>query len=454
VTVHGRYGYVDTSGTLIIPAQFDSASPFSEERAAVRKEGKWGYLDPSGKVAIPFQFDMAQAFQDGYATVVAESRTAVIDKTGAAVGTLPVTLAQTFQRLQGFEIEPGVEGPLGEILPILAVYKEQLRQLAADTLKDIHDPAAATTAIEAALRRAGVRDSANAERRPYGSLVAEVVQPPLQPDLLSVAFHLNLSQATVTSLSLFEHRGTSWVMMFKVDRGDFNQQWDAYHIAPPQFTASDTNGEFVMLLASDSERGGNGGYGLWVDVYRISGNFDKEPFFHQMFGCKDHQIALDANGFRLETISMEHDATIAGYRVFPYRYEFQGNQAIRIDPIGFDAHDFVGEWGNLPWDEASRWSDPKNLERIHENYDNIRDPDGYFGGEFGMVQTCDPQQKLWQVEYLRRDERDSLYFLLEQKDKWAFIVKDIQNKMLDGCKTVEAKRGGPFSTMFRKPLEW
>jgi hypothetical protein len=455
VRLDGKYGYVDTSGALLVAPQFDGALPFSEGRAAVRKDAKWGYIDASGNVAIPFQFDAAQSFQEGFATVVVESRTAVINKSGTLVETQPATLAQTFQRLQGFEVEPDREGPLSEILPILSVYKEQLRQLAVESLKESDDPAAAKTAIEAKLRSAGIGARKEANRRPYGLIEdVEIVQPPLQPKLLSVLFHLKLSHATDTSLSLFRRGSGGWELVFQVDRNDYSKwEGDAYHMEPPQFTASDSKGSFLMLLDSDSGRYGNGSYQLWVDVLRVDPAFHTDQLFHKTFGSQGHQIALDAGGFRLETIDMEHDSARAGYRVFPYRYEIHGDQVTRVAPIGFDVHDFVGEWGNLPWDEAARWSDPANVGRIQEYYKQLRDDDGYFGGEFGQAQVCDAQQRIWQIG-LGSDDDAGIYFLVEREDRWTFVVKDIGKTKRAGCKDTEWNPRQPFLTMFSNPLEW
>jgi len=145
---------------------------------------------------------------------------------------------------------------------------------------------------------------------------------------------------------------------------------------------------------------------------------------------------------------------VAGYRVFPYRYEIHGDQVTRVAPIGFDAHDFVGEWGNLPWEEAARWSEPEHLDRIREWYNKLRTGDGYFGGEFPTVQVCDPEQRFWQVEYTRAGKDDSIFFQLERKDKWTFLVHDIDTDSWEGCKDVPRTPGQPFMTMFSKPLEW
>jgi hypothetical protein len=455
VRLGGRYGYVDASGSLAIPAQFEHALPFSEGLAAVCRDGKWGYIDASGNAVIPFRFLAAQSFEDGFATVVLVSGNAVIDRQGATVRTQPASLTQTFQRLQGFEVAAGQIGPLAEVIPILAIYKEQLRQLAEDCLRNADDAGSARAAIEAQLQKAGIRTAKEAETRPYGLIQElEIVRPPLQPQLLSVSFHLRLADATDTSLSIFRHEGSGWHLAYKSDRSDyFKWEMDAYHTQAPQFTASDAKGSFLMLLASASGPSGNGSYLLRVDVFRVDGSFEMQSIFHQEYGGKDHQIALDANAFRLEIISMEHDAARAGYRTYPYRYEFHGDKAVRTAPIGFDVHDFLGEWGNLAWEEAARWSNPSNPGKIRQYYDKVRGPEGYFGGEFSDVQVCDAQQRLWQIE-LDAGDAAPLYFLIERTAKWTFFVKDISDEERDGCTVVQPKPGAPQPTMFAKPLEW
>jgi hypothetical protein len=51
----GPWGYVDTAGALEIPAYWDAAYPFSEERACVGTAGQYGLIDTAGHVvAEPF----------------------------------------------------------------------------------------------------------------------------------------------------------------------------------------------------------------------------------------------------------------------------------------------------------------------------------------------------------------------------------------------------------------
>ncbi len=67
----GRVGYFDETGTIIVPAQFDYATPFAEGRATycegctpqqdgehIRYEGgRWGFLHHVGNAIVPAPFE-------------------------------------------------------------------------------------------------------------------------------------------------------------------------------------------------------------------------------------------------------------------------------------------------------------------------------------------------------------------------------------------------------------
>ncbi len=66
----GLRGFVDASGSM------------SKGLARVKKNGKWGYVDGSGTVVIPPRFDYARDFTGGTARVRIGSREAAIDRRG------------------------------------------------------------------------------------------------------------------------------------------------------------------------------------------------------------------------------------------------------------------------------------------------------------------------------------------------------------------------------------
>ena len=64
----GLYGYVKRDGARIRPQWLD-ACDFSEGLAAVRQGGKWGFIDESGALVIPCQWDYVGSFSNGRALV-------------------------------------------------------------------------------------------------------------------------------------------------------------------------------------------------------------------------------------------------------------------------------------------------------------------------------------------------------------------------------------------------
>lgn len=81
--VEDGYGFVDKTGTEVIPATFHFASNFHEGRALViDKANKFGFIDKAGHMVIPATFDHAQRFEDGKAEVEKDFEVFFIDRDG------------------------------------------------------------------------------------------------------------------------------------------------------------------------------------------------------------------------------------------------------------------------------------------------------------------------------------------------------------------------------------
>lgn len=59
----------EISFTTLVSPKYEDAESFSDGLAAVKQGGKWGYIDESGKLVIPCQFDKAYPFSEGLAIV-------------------------------------------------------------------------------------------------------------------------------------------------------------------------------------------------------------------------------------------------------------------------------------------------------------------------------------------------------------------------------------------------
>jgi hypothetical protein len=86
-----KFGFIDRTGKIVIPPQFDSADRFSEGLAFVKTSNRVGYIDRQGKFALNSKFDPTQPFSDGLTPIsLPKQRQGFIDKTGVIALRLPV----------------------------------------------------------------------------------------------------------------------------------------------------------------------------------------------------------------------------------------------------------------------------------------------------------------------------------------------------------------------------
>ena len=109
VEKNGKSGFIDRTGKIVIPLQFDSASPFSEGLALVTLKHKKFFIDTTGHVLFEARFDIIREFSEGLAAVnIGEKRIpnvglisdpgkwGYIDKTGKLVIPMKFTHAESF----------------------------------------------------------------------------------------------------------------------------------------------------------------------------------------------------------------------------------------------------------------------------------------------------------------------------------------------------------------------
>lgn len=86
VQYHDNWGFVDTTGKLVVDAVYFKASDFSEGKAAVWQDGQCGFIDPKGRWVVEPQFSKCMDFKDGKAIVFKGSqRAGLIDAEGKFV---------------------------------------------------------------------------------------------------------------------------------------------------------------------------------------------------------------------------------------------------------------------------------------------------------------------------------------------------------------------------------
>lgn len=79
----GLWGYCSVDGKTVIEAVYESACGFSEGFAAVKKDGKWGFINTSGKIVIPFKFDKVySSYKGGTCRLIKGEEVSVFDYNG------------------------------------------------------------------------------------------------------------------------------------------------------------------------------------------------------------------------------------------------------------------------------------------------------------------------------------------------------------------------------------
>lgn len=98
VKISDKWGYISADGSLAINPQFIAANTFGEGLAAVRLNANtYGYINKSGVVIIPEQFEEAMPFYEDRAIVRQNNLYGVIDKTGNWI------VEPTFEQIDNFE---------------------------------------------------------------------------------------------------------------------------------------------------------------------------------------------------------------------------------------------------------------------------------------------------------------------------------------------------------------
>lgn len=117
LTVDQTSGFIDKTGTFVIPPKLLGAGHFSEGLASVIVGNKRGFIDKTGRLAIAPTFDeVGNGFSEGLATARVGKKWGYIDKTGTW------TIAPQFQQAQSFSqglarvaVSTDESNPLGKI---------------------------------------------------------------------------------------------------------------------------------------------------------------------------------------------------------------------------------------------------------------------------------------------------------------------------------------------------
>jgi hypothetical protein len=103
-----QYGYIDRSGTLVIPMIYNSASGFSDGLAVVFKDGKAGYINKAGQVVIPLEYNNAYGASDGLAAVMKDYKWGLVDYQNNVVVSPEYDYISTYEGGVAYAVKDGI----------------------------------------------------------------------------------------------------------------------------------------------------------------------------------------------------------------------------------------------------------------------------------------------------------------------------------------------------------
>lgn len=77
-----KYGYIDSTGKVVISLQYDNAGIFTEGLGAVYVNGHWGFIDKANKMVIMPVYDRVDSFLNGLCAVSKDGIYSYIDAKG------------------------------------------------------------------------------------------------------------------------------------------------------------------------------------------------------------------------------------------------------------------------------------------------------------------------------------------------------------------------------------
>jgi hypothetical protein len=336
---------------------------------------------------------------------------------------------------------------------LLTDLKRQLRDVLSDAVFSQRgaspEPKTLTATVLKELRRGGSEVKAQNCHQAYGCILQLGFQQPAgYPDLLVATSIVSAYCARDASLYVFERRGAQYSLALSVESDNYSETTGAqnqlrYAVLAPAEASSRWSVVAAYVEAAC------GSSALWrrirLRVLRPSGIADQPAvLLSETEGAK----LPDENGYSLlaggDTFTLTYggsmilDGTIDS-RMHVAKYRVMENGVTRLPPIALLPQDFVDEWIQLPWSQASVWNKAPDTARIQTWHDRIRSAKSaavYSRVDFS--QQCGEGANNWQVALSIaltggiKALSDDVYFSVSKEDD-SYFVTDIRSVRPRGC---------------------
>ncbi len=241
----------------------------------------------------------------------------------------------------------------------------------------------------------------------YGDgIQVKVTAPASVPHLLLVEFNFGIACGFDSVLLAYEWRSNEWKQVLRWQNGGYDSVGaafgDFFEYQPLPQAGSKS---WLIAVAHGHPWCTSNMSAFDVDLLQPSavGAPQRTLFHRNLHYRRDTDPVMSAKplGFELRMTGGSIDGSIV-IRPVIYRFQQQGNTLIRVQPIAMNGRDFVDEWLQSTWTDASRWSAASRLaqlKRAHAPFaarDDSNDME-WPSASFGAVRGCDDDGAHYQV---------------------------------------------------------
>ncbi len=364
-------------------------------------------------------------------------------------------ISETLKGLKAIKL-PGEQRRWGEVpdnaRTLLTELKHELRDVLSEALASQRgvptDPREMSANLVKELRRSGIDVKPQDCRQAYGCIVQLGYQQPAGSlDLLVATTIVTAYCARDASLYIFERKGARYELALSLESDDYALTTGAqnqlrYAILAPAGTNSRWSVVTTYVEAACASSS------VWrrirLRVLRPSGLPDRPEV---QLSRMDEAKLPDENGYSLlaggDTFTLSYDGSMildAGIdsRRHVAKYQITESGVTRVPPVALLPQDFVDEWIQLPWSQASLWNRSGDVARVQEWHDRIRTAKAAsVYSKLDFVQQCGEANN-WQVALAItlaggiKSLSDDVYFSVSKEDD-SYVVTDIRSVRPRGC---------------------
>ena len=142
-------------------------------------------------------------------------------------------------------------------------------------------------------------------------------------------------------------------------------------------------------------------------------------------------LSAERDEFELRYTAASVDSDVHS-RVYLRRYSVVGDTLTRIQPVAESPRDFVDEWSQSEWSEASSWTAPQARDRLQAVHAQLgQGADRRVSFTFGSLKSCAKGSEEVQVEV--RNERDNATWYFHVHGQHEFWMETIGSEPDPRC---------------------